>query len=275
MLWDAARSIRGEKDAAKFKDYPLLQKINKSKGGFMLSRVFFLLCMFYLPLAFANSYERGNIVCSDFQDSEKTYRLQPTGGYAVSYAHCLLTRGGEDPKALSILEEEASLRNQVPAAQLLALYTATGGSMEQNNLDPNNYDEAFQAFGRVLHLISLHPDYPKDFMVTEEEYQHELEAYYYLVYIPNHKANKGIAGLHREHQLRSPTYQGDRDLNLYPRYSPYTLDSLRQTIENAEICANLPLKIYYRRLLYRQTVDYCGMMKREVDPIGWTGIANQ
>ena len=42
MLWDAARSIRGEKDAAKFKDYPLLQKINKSKGGFMLSRVFFL-----------------------------------------------------------------------------------------------------------------------------------------------------------------------------------------------------------------------------------------
>ena len=55
-----------------------------------------------LPPAFANSYKRGDHTCTDFQKAEKKYQSDPTEGYAVAYAFCLLARGGEDVKALNI-----------------------------------------------------------------------------------------------------------------------------------------------------------------------------
>ena len=228
----------------------------------MFSRIFFLFCFFYLPLSFANFYKRGDAACNDFQDAEKKYALKPSGGYAAAYGLCLLAKGVDDVRAINILELEASSRNRVDAAQILALYTATGGTMRYDELEESNYNEAFQAYGRVIFLISLHPDYPEKFMISEFAEQHELEAYFYLTWIPYRKYLAGAQGTDNAYLLQSPTYQGDRDLKLYPKYSPYTLDSLEQTIENAEICANLPRKAHFQERLYRQTVKYCKMMKR-------------
>ena len=81
--------------------------------------------------------------------------------------------------------------------------------MVHNQLEEENYNEAIQAWGRVIHLINLHTDYPEDFMITELNQQHELQAYYYLAWIPYKKYMAGFNSIHNTHLLQSPTYQGD------------------------------------------------------------------
>ena len=228
----------------------------------MLVRILGFLFLLYLPLSFANSYKRGNLICKDFQNSERNYKSDPTDGYAGAYAHCLLARGGEDLRAISILEAEISLRNNVSSAFLLALYIATGGTMKQYQLDTDNYNEALQAYAQTLHLINHQSDYPKGFVITEEAEQHELTAHYYMVYISYNKFIDGLKGSTNAHLLQSPSYQGNRNRELYPQYSPYTLDSLQQTIENATICSRLPQKAHFQPKLYRQTIEYCSVTKR-------------
>ena len=192
--------------------------------------------------AFANSYKRGDYTCTDFQKSEKIYRSDPTKGYAVGYARCLIARGKDDIRALTILDAE--IRNgYVSAARDKAVYVATGGTMEMTKLDDRYYNEGLRAYEQVLFLINSKPDYPKGFRITAGVEQHELEAYYYLVHISYTKSLYGMKGIHNVHLLQSPTYKGTRDLKFYPKYNPYTLDSLDKTIEYAGRCANLPKKL--------------------------------
>ena len=212
------------------------------------------------PPAFANSYQRGGYTCSDFQDTEKIYQSDPIGGVAVAYARCLLTRGGEDVKALNILDSEIA-KGHVSAARDKALYIATGGTFIGNNLDERNYNEALQAYGKVLLLINIKPDYPEGFLFTELKEQHELEAYFYLVYISYFKFLAGLNGTENALFLQSASYKGDRNLKLYPKYSPYTIDSLEKTIEHAGRCANLPQKNHFKPLRYKKTILYCSVME--------------
>ena len=210
--------------------------------------------------AFANSYKRGDYSCPDFQKYEKIYRADPTGGDAVAYARCLIAREKDDVRALTILDSE--IRNgRVDAARDKAVYAATGGTMEMTKLDDRYYNEGLRAYEQVLFLINSKPDYPKGFRSTERVEQHELEAYYYLVHISTVKSLHGMEGIHNAHLLQSPTYKGTRDLKLYPKYSPYTLDSLDRTIQYAGRCANLPQKRHFQPLMYRQTMAYCRLMK--------------
>ena len=211
--------------------------------------------------AFANSYKRGGYTCSDFQKAEKYYQLKPSGGYAVAYARCLLARNqGEDVKALNILDSEIA-KGHVSAARDKALYIATGGTFIGNNLDERYYNEALQAYAKVLLLINIKPDYPEGFLFTELKEQHELEAYYYLVRISYMKFIAGLNGTENALFLQSASYNGDRNLKLYPQYRPYTVDSLEKTMEHASICSNLPKKPYHKPLLYKKTMIYCRVMK--------------
>ena len=178
----------------------------------------------------------------------------------MAYARCLIARGKDDVRALSILEAEIG-NGRVDAARDKAVYVTTGGTMEMTKMNDRKYNEALQAYGQVLFLINSKPDYPKGFRSTERVEQHELEAYYYLVRISYSKSIDGLRSIHHAHLLQSPTYKGTRDLKLYPKYSPYTLDSLDRTIEYAGRCANLPQKRYFQPLMYRQTITYCRLMK--------------
>ena len=208
-----------------------------------------------------DNYKKGDLICNDFQNSERNYKSDPTGGYATDYAWCLIVRGGEDLRAISILEDERDVNN-VGAAHLLALYIATGGTMKHYQLDKNNYDKAFHAYAQTLHLINHQPDYPEGFWFSEDGWQHELTAYRYMVYISYNRYIDGLNASTNSRLLQSPTYQGNRDKEYYPQYSPYTLNSLAQTIEQAGICANLPLKPHFQPKRYRQTIEYCRVSKR-------------
>ena len=211
--------------------------------------------------AFANSYKRGDFSCSDFQDTEKRYQSKPTGGTAVAYALCLLARNqGDDVRALTILDSEIA-KGHVSAARDKAVYVTTGGTMNQRKLDDRYYNEGLQAYEQVLFLINSKPDYPRGFVITEKEEQHELEAYYYLVRISYMKFIAGLNGTENALFLQSASYKGDRNLKLYPQYRPYTVDSLEKTMEHASICSNLPKKPYHKPLLYKKTMIYCRVMK--------------
>ena len=211
--------------------------------------------------AFANSYKRGDFSCSDFQRAEKYYNSSPTGGYATAYALCLIARNqGEDVKGLNILDSEIA-KGHVSAARIKAVYITTGGTMEQTKLDDRNYNEALQAYGKVLLLINLQPDYPEGFWITEEAQQHELEAYFYMVWISYMKFIAGLNGTENALFLQSASYTGDRNLKLYSKYQAYTIDSLEKTIEHAGRCVNLPRKNHFEPLRYKRTILYCRVME--------------
>ena len=224
--------------------------------------------LFYLPLGFANVYERGFILCDDFQDAAESYKITPTeSNYAVAYAMCLLARNaGDDVRALSMFEAEAS-RGNVGAAYWLALYISTGGTLVFTDSDSNSYDGSFHAYGRVIHLINQKVNYPEGWANPEYAHQYELHAYQNLVFHSYRNFYVGLNGSHDSYRLQSPTYAGDRNLNLYPQYNSYTLHSLEQTIENAKICASLPKKRHFNKLLYKKTTLHCRMMTDYVQKI--------
>lgn len=236
---------------------------NLKTTGLMLA-VLFLFCLLYLPLSFANTYSKGSLTCDDFQKSEKLYNSESDigGHYAAAYAICLLARGGEDVRAVSILERAANHDNSVPAAHFLAKYLRSGGKWNAH-IERNNLNEALQAYAKVLHLIEIQGDYPEGFVI-ELSKQYELNSYLNLANLSFEKYLAGLIGTHNAHLLQSPTYEGEwgRDLDLYPEHSPYTLDSLERTIERGEICASLLKKAYYQSLYYSQATEYCKMTKR-------------
>ena len=222
-----------------------------------------------LPPAFAESYTRGDYFCDDFQEAKKDYQSDPTGGYAVAYALCLLARNkGDDVTALNILDSEIK-KGRVDAARDKAVYIATGGTMEQKKLDDRKYNKALQAYKQVLHLINIKKNYPKGFEGTEETEQHELEAYFYVTWISYKKYLAGLDGSDNNYLLQSPTYKEreakkkakeKKPLKLYPEYSPFTMDTLKKTRDHAKTCVNLPKKHYYNPDRHYKTILWCRLM---------------
>ena len=226
--------------------------------------VFFVLSfVLSLPLSFANYYKRGDYICDDFEKGEEEYKKDPGSFISESgYALCLLIRGDDDVRANIILESLAYKHNDVIAAFTLADYTATGGTLDTTKYDVNNYDEALRAYGRVLLLIDRHANYPHpSFVASEWAGQRELEAYRSWVLIQYLRFNYGALGLYNWHLLQSPSYKGDKNLNSWPKYNPYSIDSLKQTIEMAERCLSLPQKRHFQPRYYQQVTSFCRLIK--------------
>ncbi len=222
-------------------------------------------CLLYLPLAYGNDYKKGVFRCTDFQRAKMNYDQTPDLRHREgAYARCLLARGGEDGKALRLLESAIN-KGSVPSASTYALYIASGGTLEFGNFEPANYDEAYAAYAKVLHLITSDPDYPDKFIISEEAEQHELEAYQALAVISYLKFNKGLIGSHAHHILASPSATlEDKEKwgrNLYPQYKDYTLDSLHKAIENAETCTSLPMKWHYNPSYYSKVTRACAVIQ--------------
>ena len=79
--------------------------------------------------------------------------------------------------------------------------------------------------------------------------------------------NYGIQGHHSWHLRQSPSYEGDRSIETHPKYSPYTIDSLNQTIEMAERCTSLPKKRHFQPGYYQQVTAYCRLLKETAQTI--------
>ena len=232
--------------------------------------LFSLVFFSFADLAFANNYSRGNWFCGDFRDAEQDYRADPENIYnRIGYAHCLIVNG-KDSGGLAILHnivDHSTEPARVKAAWMVANYISTGGTFE-NTTDEDNINEAIAAYGRVIFFISLDPNYPQDGnSLYEEEAQIELTTHYRLPLLYSDKFKKGATGTDNIHLLSSPSYNGDRDLNTYPEYSPYTIDSLEKAIEFADQCLALPLKRHFQSSSYRNYKAGCQVLKEAAQDI--------
>ena len=139
--------------------------------------------------------------------------------------------------------------------------------MITDSIVTEDLDEAFHAYGKVIHLIRLNPYYPEKFRATEAKEQHELEAYFRLAALPLITFYKGVTGTHAYHLLSSPS-ASDEDkkiaedhLHLYQKFGNRTLDSLADAIENAGICAGLPQKSYFNPDYHDKVTRHCALNK--------------
>ena len=112
-----------------------------------------------------------------------------------------------------------------------------------------------------MFLIDRTPYYPKGYEIYEFEAQMELHSYYNVPWLYMQKFAAGAGGLYRELLLNSPSYKGNRDINTYSKYSPYTLESLENVIEFANRCIALPKKNYFRQPHYNDTQKICRILK--------------
>ena len=218
---------------------------------------------------FADNYSRGNWVCVGFNRTEQNYRADSTNiYYRMGYALCLLTRG-DDSQGMAILHnivDHSTHPARVKAAFMVAEYISTGGTFE-DTIDKDNINEAIEAYGRVIFFISLDPDYSNTNDLFEEEAQMELTSHYRIPLLYSAKFKKGAAGTDNIHLLSSPSYNGDRDLNTYPEYSPYTIDSLEKAIEFANQCLALPPKRHFLTSSYRNYKAGCQVLKEAAQDI--------
>ena len=226
-------------------------------------RTRFLLGILWLSLscsAFADSYTRGNYHCGSFSEAEKTYKNNPDGVHSrVGYAACLILKG-EDDKGLRILNQVVKQDNDVNAAFTLAEYIETGGTFK--NTDNDKLNEAIKAHQRVLSLIALDSKYPfNGNMLYEADSQMELNSFYSIPFLFDLKFGEGVNGSHNYYSLVSPSYEGKRDLNTHEDYRPYTMDSLRKTIEHSDRCISLPKKRYFRKKKYEKVKAACRVLK--------------
>ena len=89
----------------------------------------------------------------------------------------------------------------------------------------------------------------------------ELRSHYRVPYLYMQKFALGVLGLYREHLLNSPSYEGERDLKTYPKYSHHTLNSLEKVIEHGNRCTALPKKSYFRQPHYDDYQEACRLLK--------------
>ena len=225
-----------------------------------------LVCLLlsFASSGFADNYYRGNYTCEGFREMEQDYRADPTDvNMRMGYAGCLLTKR-EDSKALGILHnivDNSTEPERVKAAWMVAEYISTGGTFE-DTIDRNNVTEAIEAYLRIVFFINLDTYYPHDGNeLYEEESQIELRTNYRIPLLYFEKFKKGATGTENIHLLRSPNYEGERDLNTYPEYNPYTIDSLEQMIVFANQCLALPPKRHFQTGQYEKSTAGCQVLK--------------
>ena len=216
--------------------------------------------------AFANSYSRGNWSCRDFRDAEQDYQSDPENIYRqMGYAGCLITRGqgDDDTQGMAILHgivDHNTDPARVGAAWQIANYLSSGGTFE-DKIDENNINAAIEAYGRVVFFIRLDPDYPDGNSIYEEEAQIELKSHYRLPLLYFYKFNYGLVGTHNMYKSKSPSYNGDGNLNTYLEYDPYTIDSIEKTIKFADQCLALPRKRHFIDRVYEKIMVKCRVFK--------------
>ncbi|MCZ0933105.1 MAG: hypothetical protein OXJ52_08135 [Oligoflexia bacterium] len=219
---------------------------------------FILLGVFSLS-SWAERYERGNKACTN--KSEEYYRQDSENiRYQYLYGACLVIKG-QDAKGLVILYHLADHKSLVTANYFVADYLGTDGKFA-DPLTRFKIDEAIYYQERTLALINSLPTYPEpDYWAYERQNQMELQSVYDVPYFYMIKYKLGAIGDYRKHLFQSPSYQGDRNKELYPNYNPYTLDSLDNVARYAEECASQPQKRHFAPLRYKATVETCRLMK--------------
>ena len=222
-----------------------------------MKRFFLILGLsWYCCSGFATYYEVGGTPCYDFDGTEKEYYDQindpdPFVSVILVYAGCLLVKGqatnnqSDIYKGLDIFYNLADNYSNVVANYYLAVYYYNGGTFKY--VSNENLYLAADYFSRVLALIDRHVNYPAGTMYIswEKTGNIELPSYYNLPRIYMKAFYLGAYGDYNQRLLNSPTYDGDRDLDVYAKYNKDMMGNIDLAIELARNCKNLPMKSHF------------------------------
>ena len=214
---------------------------------------------FFSSLSFATNYSRGSITCENFEKMEELYNADPESiDLKITYAFCLIAKGDDEGlNRLYIIDDKH--QGHITASYLIAKYIETDGTFYWPTND--RVDEAIEAYLRVLALIDLAPHYPYPDYMLYEDVQMELKTAYAVSTLYSRKFRAGAYGIEKYYLLQSPDYKGDRDLNTYPEYNRYTVDSLNKMIKFADYCINLPRKGHFDLTRYTTYKKACQVLK--------------
>ena len=204
-------------------------------------------------------YKRGNQACS--RDFEERYKPDSEDlGDQYVYAACTVVKG-EDSKGLPLLYLLADHKNMVTSSFFLADYLKTDGRFT-NFITEMKIDEAIHYHLRTQALIDLIPTYPEpDYWAYEGHEQMELHSRYSVPILYLWKYSLGAFGDYYEHLFQSPSYQGDRSRETYPKYNTLMRDSLNKLLRYAGECANLPQKRHFNSTRYKVVKQSCRLLE--------------
>ena len=227
-----------------------------SAGVIMRTIVILILFLsFSLPCS-AETYHRGNRSC-DFEVAEEYYKHDSEDlGNQTLYAICLIIKG-EDAQGLAMLYPLADFQSRVYASFFLAEYLHTDGKFS-TSISEENIDEALKYYFHNLALIALIPTYPEpDYWAHEKNNQLHLSSIYSVAELYLWKYQLGALG---DYHTRS-SYEEDHNRKKYPQYNRLMKDSLKKTLQQSQVCANLPEKYYFNPTRYKANIKVCTLLK--------------
>ncbi len=217
-----------------------------------------LLLLAVLPgSAWAELYERGNRVCTDFSEAE--YRRDPDSiSNRSMYASCLVIQG-KDNEGLPELYTLADDHNYIPANYFIGKYLSSDGKFD-SSLTRTNIDEALKYFFRTLALIDLYPNYPagEDFHIYESVFQAELGSWIELplLYLEKYKL-----GVFTDYCKRAIPHGFKKRCPIYQDLEYTTIDSLKKIRQYAGECAGLPTKRHFKHDYYHAVIGVCSVLE--------------
>ena len=226
----------------------------------------------------ATEYVRNDLICTNFENTEENYKRSPESTHAqVGYGLCLIA-SGHDFEGLKFWHDVADVHNHVDAAYLLAKYIETKGTFDVNKPDWDSLDETIKAYIRVLLYINTTPNYPwggHGNVLYEDESQIELVSRFSVPFYYHNKFIRGVKFSENAKLLTSPSYKGDRDLDVgnassFDAYVPHTHNSLKSAIEYGDECAGLPEKPHFKPDDYSRYTTACRIIAgvaRELLPL--------
>ena len=214
----------------------------------------------------ATEYRRNDLICTDFENTEKVYKRNPEIPAAQNgYGICLIAKG-HDFGGLKFWHDNADVHNHVHAAFLLANYIETKGTFDLKKPDWDELDATIKAYMRVILYINLTPDYPWggrfSYVIYEDANQLEIKSRFSVPLYYYNKFFWGFTYSENYKLLNSPSYKGDRDLDVgnsstLDAYGTHTHNSLKSAIEYGDECAGLPMKGHFKPDYYSRYTTAC------------------
>ena len=223
----------------------------------------------------------GSIGCGGWEWVKQDYEENPNDfGSQYTYAVCLFIKGkhtnnsAEVDTALYMLYTLADNYRHISASNFLAKFLKTDGTMNNYSFDAgiNNLDRSIYYYQQVLAEIALRNGFyanPQDleYRTVELSKQMELQSHKMVPLIYLQKYFWGLIGSDNQKLLESQSYDGDRNLEFYPEYAPYTQHSLIQMRETAESCLSVPLKEYFKPRAYHLVRELCQNYKQMAESL--------
>ena len=216
---------------------------------------------------FATSYIAGNEGCANFEAEEKAYYEEENIHVTLVYAICLLVKGeatnnpSDVTKGMAILHELSDQQSNVPASYFIAEFHLTGGTFD--TVSYKNLDIALNYFFRTLAIIDTFHNYPPSvYTVWEEKNNMEMLSHYKIPFIYLDMFYFGVAGDYILRILNSPSYEGTRDLETYPKYNKNIMSNINSAIDYARQCKSLPQKRHFSDL-FPYYKEICAMYEEK------------